>query len=108
MTNLLEDLSVLTSLSKSTLNEISIMAESAICHAVVEDLLDKNEMTEVDIGIGILFIKRCEDGIHYKFVPSEHLSSCIETSIKSRRSVLNRRANDTLVNRIKKTYKEML
>ena len=108
MTNLLDDLSILTSLSRSTLTEMSIMTESAICHAVVEDVLDRNDITEIDTGIGILFIKQCEDGIHYKFVPSEHLNASIETSIKNRKSVLNRRASETLVNRIKKTYKEML
>lgn len=108
MTNLIEDLSILTSLSKSTLGDISLMAESAICHAMVESVLDRDDYAEIDIGIGTLYIKNYEDGLHYKFVPTQHLDSALKNSIKSKRSTLNKRADETLVNRINKTYKEML
>ena len=108
MTNLIDDLSILTSLSKSTLNDIALMAESAICHSMVESTLNFEDYAEIQIGIGTLYIKNCEDGLHYKFIPSDHLDSSLQNSIKYKRSTLNKRADETLIKRIKKTYKEML
>ncbi len=108
MTNLIDDISTLTSVSKSVLNSMLSTSEAIICHSVVEYIADMEDYAEIDIGIGTLYIKSCEDGIHYKFLPSEHLEAAVSNSVRFRRSTLSKRVDDTLMRRITKTYKELL
>lgn len=107
MTNLLNDLSVLTTVAQSNLNGMAKISEAILCHAVVESLKDNEEYAEIDIGIGYLYIKNTDDGIKYKFVPSDHLESVLASSIKHKRSPLSLKVDEVLGRRIMNTYKDL-
>ena len=107
MTNLLDDLSILTTISKTNLVFLSQMSEAVICHALVESIKDKDEYAEIDIGIGSLYIKNTEEGIKYKFVPTEHLSSVVETAARTKKSPLGLKVDEVLGRRIMNTYKDL-
>lgn len=107
MTNLLNDLSVLTTIAPSNLNCMVKLSEAVISHSLVESLKDREEYAEIDIGIGMLYIKVTDEGLKYKFVPSEHLSSVLERSSKTGKSALSLKVDEALGQRIMNTYKDL-
>lgn len=107
MTNLLDDISTLTSISKTNLIAISNISEAVICHAFLESVKDRKEFAEIDVGVGKLCIKNTEDGIKYKFIPSEHLSSVVETTVRTKKSPLGLKIDEVLGRRIMNTYKDL-
>ena len=107
MTNLLNDLSALTAVAPSNLTSMAKLSEAILCHTVVESIKDNEEYAEVDIGIGYLYIKNTDEGIRYKFVPSDHLESVLATSIKYKRSPLSLKVDEVLGRRIMNTYKDL-
>jgi hypothetical protein len=86
---------------------MSNISEAVICHSLLESIKDKEEFAEIDTGIGILYIKNTEDGVKYKFVPSEHLSSVVETTVRTKKSPLGLRVDEVLGRRIMNTYKDL-
>jgi hypothetical protein len=107
MTNLPNDLSVLTTIAPSNINSLVKLSETVISHALIESVKDREEYAEIDIGIGVLYIKVTEDGMKYKFVPSEHLSSVLERSVKTGKSQLSLKVDEVLGQRIMNTYKDL-
>jgi hypothetical protein len=107
MVNLIDDLSTLTTVSKTNLMEMVEHSESILCHALLESIKDKDDYAEIDVGVGTLFIKSTDDGVKYKFIPSQHLSSVMNTTVRTKRSPLSLRIDETLGKRIMNTYKDM-
>jgi hypothetical protein len=83
------------------------MSEAVICHAFLESIKNKDDYAEIDIGIGSLYIKSTEDGIKYKFVPSDHLSAVVETTSRTKKSPLGLKVDEVLGRRIMNTYKDL-
>ena len=108
MNSLLHDISTLSCIPQLTLENICKLAEKSIADAVLETLLSKEDISSIDIGIGILNIKIEENSIKYKFIPSKKLDSIINYSITNKVSPIVASLDDSLNKRIKSTYKELL
>lgn len=102
--NLITDLSTLTTIPKVTLQELCNLACQSIAHCATN--LDLDDVAEVDIGMGNLYIGRYAGEVRYKFVPSPTLEHDVNLAL-SGNSPLIKRCEDTLVSRITNTYKTM-
>ena len=103
-----QDLSDVTGIPKLTLDNLSYKACTCLGHSVYESLLKKEPLTEIDIGIGTLYIKVEGNDIKYKFIPSTKLETTVSFTIQNKESPLIVDAEKSLKTRIEKTYKELL
>ena len=108
MNKIVEDMSVLTSVPVTQLNSIVDIIDDAIAHSVFESLREKNKCCEVDIGIGILYIKYEGDAIKYRFTPSRRLEEKVASTVNNRRTHLVARVDASLKHKIGQTYKELV
>lgn len=70
MSNLMQDVSTLTNISENTLRKLNEIIRYCIYQNFLEDVLEDNEMTSLDLGIGTLYIKN-DTELKFKFVPSD-------------------------------------
>ncbi len=108
ITKIVDDISTLTTISKNSLYNLVEKSHSCICHAVYESLISGNPVTEIDIGIGTLYIKCEETEIKYKFIPSKKLEENVAYTVKNKVSPLVYEVEDSLKLRIESTYKNLL
>jgi len=108
MTRIIEDLSVLTSIPIATLNKMASLSSDIISHSVMESLYRGENVAEIDIGIGILYIKYEGDSVKYRFTPSSQTEKKVASTVISKRSTLTDRVEESLKNKVEKTYKELL
>lgn len=106
--NLKTDIGVLTSISEASLTRLEDRCEDCICHSIYETLKSGEDITEIDIGLGMLYIKFVDGTIRYKFIPSEKLEEKVCNTVTSRQSPLVKRAEVRLKNSIENAYKELL
>ena len=84
MTNIINDISTLTTIPVKTWNKLVKKTNYCICDAVLENTLIDEDITAVDLGIGVLYIKRADlEGniIKYRFEPSPALDKAIKDTI---------------------------
>ena len=108
ISKLTQDLSAITGIPKLTLDNLVEKADICIAHSLYETSLKKEILTEIDIGIGMLYIKLEGNQIKYKFIPSEKLEQFISFSLVNKESPLILDAEKALKTRIEKTYKELI
>ena len=108
MTNIVEDLSTLTTISQTTLNKLVKQTDYIICDGVHESILKNENITTVDIGIGTLLIKVGEEEIKYKFIPSNTLENTLIWTIDNHESPLVSKIESTLKDRVFNVYKELI
>ena len=108
MTNLLNDISVLTNVSESTLKKFTPIINNCIGHAVHETECAKEDITKIDLSIGQLIIKISYDGIHYRFVPSKELENILVKTVTTGSSPILDKLETNLQQKIDRTYKELL
>lgn len=107
MNNLLNDLCTLTTVGKYNLDNLLSKTNSIISHCVQESICNNEEITSVDIGIGVLHIKHTQDNLKYKFVPSSKLDKLIIDTVKNRESKLVLEIDEALGQRINNTFKDL-
>lgn len=105
---MLQDLSTITTIPLFTLKKLFNNLSLCICHRILENYLNKQSDTCVDIGIGKLSIQIEDDSIRYKFIPSYKFEQNLIKTLKSKQSPLLDQAEEVLVNKILNTYKELL
>lgn len=108
MTDLIKDVSVVTTIPENALQNLSDICEEAIAYSVLENISDKTTLTEVDIGIGILYIKLEEDNILYKFIPSIELENKVSETVCGKYSPIIGKVEKRLKNKILNVYKELM
>lgn len=108
MNKLTSDLSAITSISKLALDTLVDKSISCVCHTVQENLLSKEPLTSIDIGMGILYIKFEGNEIKYKFIPSKKLEESVSFTVLNKQSPLVFSLETALKDRIENTYKELL
>lgn len=108
MNKLIEDIATLTTISQHALVNLTEKVNACICHSVFESLKEGNQLTEIDIGVGILYIKCEEDQIKYKFIPSKKLEENVSYTVKHRVSPVQYQVETALKERIESTYKNLL
>lgn len=106
--NLTKDISALTGLTVTSLNDVMSRASMCVAHSVYESVLSEENEVEIDIGIGTLIVKVCEDVVKYRFEPSKALEENLIEVVNKKQSPLLEKANETLRERIKRTYKEIV
>ena len=107
MTNLITDLSTVTTIPESALSRLCEKCENIISYSVYESMQDSEQVVSVDIGIGILYINIQEDIIEYKFVPSSNLEQKVLQTSEGKYKPLIGEVEKTLKNRILSVYKEL-
>ena len=108
MTELKKDINILTNIPEKALKKVSDLSMDAISTAVFEDFLGSEDITEVDIGIGILRIKHENvNDIRYQFTPNPMLSKEIEYALKNNEAPLHAKLNNSLRAKFLEVYKEI-
>ena len=108
MNKLIEDLSTITTIAQGTLTRLNDKAILCIAHSVMESLQEKESLTKIDIGIGILYINCEGDNVKYKFIPSKKLEESVASTIITKKSPLVTRVETTLRERLDATYKNLI
>ena len=107
MVDLLKDLSVLTSIGKCNLDSLSSKGVSIISHCVAEAARGYEDKALVDIGIGVLEIYILEDGVQYRFIPSDTLHRKVSSAALTKESPLTLEIDEALGRRLSKTHKDL-
>ena len=107
-TNVLQDISQITTIPLASLNRLSEKIGWCICNCVEESRLKGQDTTEVTFGFGALVISVENNEINYKFVPSKKFEKGLVETIVNKKNPLTVKLEDTFVNRIIKTYKDMM
>lgn len=108
MQSLIDDISLLTDVSENTLNKFLPVVISSIGHAVHEATCSKQDTTEIDIGFGELHIKIEHDTVKYRFIPSKTLEKTVINTLLTKESPIVTKINNSLQEKIDRTYKELL
>lgn len=108
MTDILKDVSVLSTIPEETLRRLNEKESYCICSAVEESLLSGEQITEVDIGIGTLCIQHVGDSLQYRFVPSKGLEEEVKETYLSGKCCLSDKLDTALVKRITDAYKDII
>ena len=106
--DLLKNVSSLTLIKPSILNSIINIEEDCICDYTLDIYESDDDIIEIDIGIGTLYINIIEDELTYKFVPSKRLEKKIINTINSGESYLEKDIESKLNSKLFNTYKELL
>ena len=108
MKNVIKDLSTLTTIPYSTLQSLFNKINSIIAYDVKESLLDKENICELDIGIGRLLILVDEEEVKYKFIPNNSLIENVNESIINKSPNLVAEVEESLCKKILHTYKDLI
>ena len=101
-------LSTLTLVQESFFDKVIELSEKCICDDVLESLLEHDNLTEVDLGIGTLKILYEEGELKFRFIPSAKLREGLVTTIKEKRSPIEVLVDDTLKEKLVNVYKDLL
>lgn len=109
MRSINKDVATLTTVPEKTLNKLSKRTALCICEAVLEDALADNdkEISELDIGIGTLYIKYIGAEVKFHFEPSDFLKTTLNKTIETKESPLEQLIRDKLSQKISDVYKDL-
>lgn len=107
MKDALKDISTITTIPYFSLQNLFNTLTDIISYDVQESLLDKQNICEVDIGIGTLNILVTTDEVKYKFIPAKSLSESVIYAIEHKDSPLVIKAEQSLSRKITNTYKDL-
>ena len=106
--NLLEDLSILTTIPQSSLNQLARKEVYCLCDCVEEVVLSGDNMLSVKTGLGTIKLELGDSDISYRFEPSKELEDGIIKTIVNKKNPLVESAEEKLVKRITNAYKDFL
>lgn len=107
MNNIVNELSVLTTIPEKTLNKMLQKALYCICEDIYEDTLGEKELTAIDTGLGILYFKFVEDELKCKFVPNDTLKNAATDVYKRKLNLMDNTLNNSLVKKFTDVYKDL-
>ena len=108
VTNIVQDLSTLTTIPYRSLEKLISKSCWCICDAVEESTLQGKNITAIDIGIGQLVVQVIDNSIQYKFIPSSRLEKYMVDTVVNKKNPMTVNLESTFVNRIVKTYKDLI
>lgn len=107
--NILDDLSILTTISKYGLTDISKLAEMCISHSILEAKLSNQESIKIILGtLGELNIVITDSEVTYTYIPSKSLEKDIISSLQSNKSRLQEALENSLTKRVISVYKDLM
>jgi len=104
--NIKKELSTLTTISPSVLSKLFDKEIWCISNAVEQSLAAQDNIAEIDLDIGTLYIQVSEETIRYKFIPSPLLEKTVINTVSSGHNSLIASLETSLVNKITNTYKD--
>lgn len=107
MTNIVSDVSTLTTIPEKTLNKLITKYIYCICEAILEDVMNEKDVSELDLGFGILYIKHVGNEVKYKFVPSSDLEKAVSNTVTKKLNLLENVLNETLAKKFIEVYKDL-
>jgi len=105
--NLIEDLATLTTIPPATLRKLADKSVASIAYDVQENMLNCNNITSIDIGIGTLNILADDTQILYKFIPSKQLEKAVTDTVLDGKSPLTRQLESALREKVVNVYKDL-
>lgn len=106
--SVVEDVSSLTTIPRTSLNSLIDKAIYSICDCVEETILVSGSNLEIDIGIGTLKIGIEDEIVKYRFIPSAKLEDGVTDTIVNHKNPLVCKIEENLVKKILKTYKDFV
>lgn len=107
MSNILNDVSVLTSIPEKTLTKLNEKVLYSICEIIKEDVIAGKEISELDFGLFKVYVKHNEGEIKYKLIPSQATSKVIENTVNNKLNLLENTLNDVLAKKLLQVYKDI-
>ena len=107
MSNIIEDVSKLTTIPEKSLVKLEQKFIYAICEQIQEDILADKEMSELDIGLGTLYIKYLGDEIKYKFIPNTNLEKAVYNTVVKKLNLMETALNEALAKKFIDVYKDL-
>lgn len=95
------------SLTTKDLDKLEKLVEISIIEAAVEAKLAEENIAELDLGFGTLYIK-CDGEVKTKLVLADSFKERIVEYMKLNKSDLDAKLNEALVTRITHIYKDLL
>lgn len=108
MNNLISDVSRLSNIPVATLSKIQDLEKILIAQYISESILTDESITEIDTGLGKLLIQISDSDIRYKFIPSKALDQQLINTVNSKTSPLIDKLENSIQEKIMRTYKEMI
>lgn len=106
--NALADICAITTIPTASMQKLFNKISYCIANSVYEAFLGKKNSAEIDIGFGHIIVNIEQNQLLYKFIPSPKLEKNIIDSIRQNKNPLDIKLEDTFINRILKTYKDMM
>ena len=106
--SLLKDVSTLTTIPITCLNQLSDRATYCICDCIEDTTLAGETVADIDLGIGNLQIQNIDNNVQYRFVPNSALEQGVKDTLINNKNPLVKLAENTFVRRIIDTYKDYI
>lgn len=100
--NIINDISNCTRVPTKILSELSTMACLCIGSAIHDALIEKEEATVLNIGIGTLSVNLAT--MECKFIPSKELKQAIKASIAEKADPLEKAFEEAMIQKLLAIY----
>jgi len=108
MTDIIKDVSILSTIPEKYINKlIQQKFIYCICEAIQEDILEGKNMSQLDIGLGTLYIGYEDNDIKYKFEPNQTLIKSVNATILNKKNILEDVLNNALAKKFIEVYKDI-
>ena len=108
VTKILDDICEITTIPPASMHKLFDKIGWCVCNSVYESKLANDTYCECNIGLGNLIISMQDNMLQYKFIPSMKFENELVATLKTGKNPLEIKLEETFVNRILKTYKDML
>jgi hypothetical protein len=105
--NIVQDISTLTTVQKSSIDRLCTQAVKCICYCVCEAMSKDEKDMCLDIGVGNLFINIDNESVRYRFEPSVFMDNSVSESVLSGKNPVIEDIESSLLNKVNTTYKEL-
>ena len=105
--DIVQDISTLTTVQKSSIDRLNTQAVKCICYSVCEALSKNEKDLCLDIGIGNLFINIDDSSVKYRFEPSTFMDNSVVDSVLSGKNPVIEDIESSLLSKVNTTYKNL-
>lgn len=105
---LTKDLAQVTLIPEKRFNFLINYSIDLLANGVYETKLTGENITDIDLGLGVLYIKADGAEVKYKFVPSASLENSIRAALSKDYSPLVKNLDTSLVSHLLDTYKDLM
>ena len=107
-TNAIELVSKLTTIPEKNLIRLQDIYELVICDSVEDSLMSGDDFAKIDLNFGTLDIKVEDNNLKFRFKPSAKFEEELIDTIVNKHNSLTHAIENSLVNKITQTYKDLM